>query len=79
MIPPAYYATFGPKMGLRAMTIPRSISFVAIAYGADLASDGGPQLSSPAQMSSLAWDGYLSIFDCLSQVYGQLYCWRTSY
>ena len=23
MIPPAYMATFGPKMGLRAMTIPR--------------------------------------------------------
>jgi len=25
MIPPAYMATFGPKMGLRAMTIPRYI------------------------------------------------------
>lgn len=26
MIPPAYMATFGPKMGLRAMTIPRYLS-----------------------------------------------------
>lgn len=28
MIPPAYMATFGPKMGLRAMTIPRSLPLV---------------------------------------------------
>jgi len=29
MIPPAYYATFGPKLGLRAMTIPRLLPYLS--------------------------------------------------
>lgn len=57
MIPPAYMATFGPKMGLRAMTIPRSLSLDAKANFLGLASGGMVLLFSRAPMLLLVWDG----------------------
>jgi len=50
MIPPAYMATFGPKMGLRAMTIPRFISIVIKANLTDSVLDGMEQFSLLVQM-----------------------------
>ena len=82
MIPPAYMATFGPKMGLRAMTIPRYLDLMLINANPTVSAlDGGAPLFWHAPMSLLAWDGICLCFRShhLCQVNGKLNRGWTSY